>query len=286
MATTIVVAPSKLPLWRTIGQAYAAWTRNFPDLIRTVWVWMLLLAPVLAIFLWWQVPRLAAMMQASGTGEPFTDPNPVLTLVMQIANQVIMLPALSSVAVAWHRLLLREEHPGPGVYLRLDRIVAGYTILAFWIGVIALAPGYIGETFQIVTGTSATTRGAAAVIVVLGLAALVSIIAFFIVARLSIALPGIALGRDDITFATAWRVSKRNTWRMFWAHFLCILPWAAISGGISYWLFLPDHGRAAVTLVWLVMSLLWIPVGMINVGMLSFAYRHFFERSAGAADGQ
>jgi hypothetical protein len=148
--------------------------------------------------------------------------------------------------------------------------------------VIAQGPLYISETFEIVTGTSASTRGAAAIIV-LSLAALASIIAFFIVARLSIALPGIALGRDDISLAAAWRVSRRNTWRMFWAHLLCILPWVAISSGI--WPFLPYYSRGAVMLVWLVMSLLWLPVGMINVGMLSLAYRHFFERSAGAADG-
>ncbi len=279
MTTMTVVAPSKLPLWRTVGQAHAVWARNFPDLIRAVWVWMLLTAPVSAIFLWWQEPRVMEMTQAALAGEPFTDPNPVLTLVAQIVGQVILLPALASVAVAWHRLLLRDEHPGPGVYLRLDGIVAGYAILAFWIGVIGLAPGNVSRMFEIVTGTSATKGGVAA-LVIQSLAGVVSIIAFFIVARLSLALPGIALGRDDVTLATAWRVSKRNTWRMFLAYFLCVLPWAAISGGILYWLFLPDYGQAAVTLVWVVMSLLWIPVGMISVGMLSLAYRHFFERSA------
>jgi hypothetical protein len=278
MTTMTVAPPSKLPLWRTIGQAYAVWARNFPDLIRTVWVWMLLIAPVMAIFLWWQEPRLMEMTQAARAHEPFTDPNPLLTLVMQILGQVIVLPALASVAVAWHRLLLRGEHPGPGLYLRLDSVVAGYAILAFWIAVITLGPGYVSRMFQIITGISATTAGVAA-LVVQSLAGVASIIAFFIVARLSLALPGIALGRDDVTLGTAWRISKRNTWRMFWAYFLCILPWGAISGGILYWVFLPDQGRAGVTLVSVVMGLLWIPVGMISVGMLSLAYRHFFERS-------
>jgi hypothetical protein len=52
MTTMTVAAPSKLPLWRTVGQAYAVWARNFPDLVRIVWVWMLLMAPVLAIWMW------------------------------------------------------------------------------------------------------------------------------------------------------------------------------------------------------------------------------------------
>src|SRR5215469_14850768 len=40
-----------------------------------------------------------------------------------------MLRSFASVAVAWHRLLLRDEHPGSGVYLRLDNIVAAFAIL-------------------------------------------------------------------------------------------------------------------------------------------------------------
>jgi len=232
-----------------------------------------LTAPVLAVFFWLEEPHLMETMQAASAGRPFADPAPLLTLVSQIVGQLILLPALASTAVAWHRLLLRDEHPGPGVYLRLDRIVVGYAILAFWIGVITLAPGYVSMMFQIVTGTSAT-MGDVAALVIQTLARLISIIAFFIVARLSLALPGLALGRDDV----AWEVSKRNTWRMFWAYFFCIFPGAAIIGGISLSLLLP-HGRATGTLALIVMSLLWIPVGMIGVGMLSLAYRHFFERS-------
>jgi len=277
MTTMNVAAPSKLRLWRTVGQAYAVWARNVPDLIRIVWPWMLLTAPVLAAFSWWEEPHLMGTMQATRAGEPFTDPAPVLSLVWQIVGQLILLPALASTAVAWHRLLLRDEHPGPGIYLRLDSIVVGYAILAFWIGVITLAPGYVSRIFQIVTGTS-VTMGDAAASVVQSLTGVISIIAFFIVARLSLVLPGMALGRDDVGFGAAWEVSKRNTWRMFWAYFFCIFPGAAIIGGISLWLLLP-HSRATGTLALLVMSLPWIPVGMISVGMLSLAYRHFFERS-------
>jgi hypothetical protein len=276
-----VAAPSKLPLWRTMGQAYAVWVRNFPDLVRTCWFWMLLMAPVLVIWRWWQERHVADIMQAAAhTGQPFVDPNPLLTLVMGIVGLVVILPALASVAVAWHRLLLRDEHPGHGVYLRLDRTVAGYAILAFCIGVIAVAPSYVGIMFQIVTGTSAImyirTCGSHLGCLTANpwfLAGLGSGIASFIVARLSLGLPGIALGRDDLTLGAAWRVSKRNTWRMYWAHFFCILPWVAISDGASF-----IQSRATVTLVRPVMGLLWIPVGMISVGMLSLAYRHFFER--------
>jgi hypothetical protein len=278
MTTVTAAAPSKLPLWRTIGQAYALWGENLPDLVRVCWLWMLLMAPVFAFFTWWQAPHLMEIMQAARTGQPFVDPNPLLTMLTQIVGQVVALPALASIAVAWHRLLLKDEHHRAGVYLRLDGIVAGYAVLAFWVGLITLAPGYVSMMFQIVTGTSATARDPLASGVQF-LAGVGSITAFFVMARLSLALPGKALGRDDITFGAAWRVSKGNSWRMLWAYFFCILPLTVFGGAMSYWLFQPDHDRAALTLVSLVSSLLRIPLGMISVGMLSLSYRHFFERS-------
>jgi hypothetical protein len=47
---------------------------------------------------------------------------------------------------------------------------------------------------------------------------------------------------------------------------------------MSYWLVQPGHDRIVVMLVSVAISLLWIPAGMISVGMLSLAYRHFFEQ--------
>jgi hypothetical protein len=239
---------------------------------------MLLMAPVFAFLTWWQAPHAMELLQAAHGGQPFVDPNPPLTLLTQIVGKLVVLPALASIAVAWHRLLLRDEHPGAGVYLRLDGVVAGYAVLAFWVGLITVAPSYVSSMFQIVTGTSATARDALASGVQF-LAGVGTITAFFVVARLSLVLPGKALERDDVTFGAAWRVSKGNTWRMLWAYFFCILPLMVLGGGETYWLFQSDHGRAALTLVPLVPSLLAIPLGMISVGMLSLSYRHFFERS-------
>jgi hypothetical protein len=277
MTTVTVAAPSKLPLWRTIGRAYALWGENLPDLARVCWLWMLLMAPVFAFLAWWQAPHAMEILQAVRFGQPFADPNPLLTMLGQIVGRVVALPALASIGVAWHRLLLKNEHPGAGVYLRLDGIVVGYAVLAFWVGLITMAPGYISLMFQIATGTS-VSAGEPDAFGVRFLAGVVTITAFFVVARLSLVLPGKALGRDDITFGAAWRVSKGNTWRMLWAYFFCILPLMVLNGAMSYWLFQPDHDRTALTLAPLAISLLSIPLGMISIGMLSLSYRHFFER--------
>jgi hypothetical protein len=280
MTAVTIAQPSKLPLFRTVGQAYALWTRNFSDLIRICWLWMLLMAPILAIWDWWQAAQTAEILQGFHPGQPYVDPHPVLTWVSLLVSKLIMLPAVASVAVAWHRLLLRDEHPSPGFYLRLDKVVAGYAILAFLIGLIITVPSAVIMVLpQVMAGGGGTTAVAVQFLVNVAV-----IVAIFIVPRLSLVLPGIALGREDATLATAWRVSKRNTWRMVWASFFCLLPLIAISAAISSWLLLSSPNRAVVTLVSLVIGLLWIPGGMISVGMLSLAYRHFFEQRATSLD--
>jgi hypothetical protein len=270
-----VLAVSKLPLWRTIGQAYAMWASRSGDLVRCCWLWMLVMAPIMGIWHWLETPRLIEMLESVRARERFSDPNPMLSLAMQIAASLVMLPALTSVAVAWHRLLLREEHPD-AAYLRFDGVVVGYAVLAFLIGLITLGPGYVSALLQIATGTSATMQDSGAV-AVQSVAGLVTLVGFFIVTRLSLALPARALGRHDVTLGTAWAVTKHNTWRMAWAYAFCLLPWMAVGAVESYWLLHSDFDRMSLTLVLLARNLLGIPFGMISVGMLSVAYRHFFE---------
>jgi hypothetical protein len=265
--------PAKLPLFRTVGQAYALWSRNFSELARICGPWMVLMAPVLLIWNWMQSAHLAEIVNELNSGRPFVDPNPVLTALQILAGKLVMLPPLASAAVAWHRLLLRDEHP-EGTYLRLDGTVRSYAILAFLIGMIISASSSM--TFLLPQAGPASETST--VIIVKALASIVTIVGIFVVPRLSLALPGIALGRTDVTIGAAWRVSKRNTWRMIWAYLFCILPWMAVGGAMSYWLVQPGHDRIVVMLVSVAIGLLWIPAGMISVGMLSLAYRHFFEQ--------
>ncbi len=67
---------------------------------------------------------------------------------------------------------------------------------------------------------------------------------------------------------------------MMWAHLFCMLPWLAIAGALSHWLLQLGDDRVVATLASIVIGLLWIPGipgGMISVGMLSLANRHFFR---------
>jgi len=135
-----------------------------------------------------------------------------------------MLPAFASMAVAWHRLLLQGEHPA---YLRLDYIVAAYAGVAFLGNIIMLAPYYFSVTIRF--AAEATQSGAAAFVA--SVEPFASFAIPFILARLSLVLPAMALGRRDVTFGAAWKISEGHTWWMFWAYVLCFLPVLVVVNG-------------------------------------------------------
>jgi hypothetical protein len=268
----------KLPLWRTIGQSYAIWARNLPELIRISWLWLLIMTPVLAILMWWQVPTFMAMIDAAKAGRP--DPTPALTLLGQVLNGVIMLPVLASIAVAWHRLLLRNEHVGSGIYLRFDGLVLGYGLLFLLIGLLPAVPQYLGQIYLALTQPPGARQVDPVALAITSVGSIVSIVLFFISARMFLLLPAKALERDDVTPGTVWAATRRNSWRMVWGYVFCLLPMFVLGGGIgiAFWLSSTVYSRALATTLWTALTLLWIVFGMVSVGFLSLAYRHFFEQ--------
>ena len=276
MSAITEAAPAKLPVWRTVGESYAIWFKELPELIRISWVWLLIMTPIVALFMWWQAPALMEMIVNARAGKP--DPNPGVTLLTQALNTIILLPILSSIAVAWHRLLLRGEHVS-GLYIRLDSVVIGYAVLAFLIGLLPSVPAYLGQIYQALTQRPGATEIDTGALMVTGSGSIVTFVALIFAFRLIMVLPAKALGRD-LSFGAAWAATRRNTWRLFWGHMICLLPFGLIAAGIGFWLSFAQPSRAVAATFWTVQSLLGALFGMVGVGFLSLAYRHFFERPA------
>jgi hypothetical protein len=216
------------------------------------------------------------LMQNARLGRP--DPNPGMTALMQAINSVILLPILSSIAVAWHRLLLRDEHVS-GPYLRLDSVVIGYAVLFFLIALLFSVPQYLGQIYVAATQPPGAIEIGAAALAVQFVCSILTLLALFFGCRLFMVLPAKAVGRD-ISFGTAWAATRKNGWRLFWGYMLSLLPFAAFAGGVGYWLSAAQASRLTAASVWTITTLLWSLFGMVGVGFLSLAYRHFFERPA------
>jgi hypothetical protein len=228
----------KLAVWRTVQSCYATVFQNLGQVVRICWLWLLIMVPVYAAAHWF-VSYVLALPGLS------TVPQWVHVGVAELLP-VVELPFLASIAVAWHRLVLRHERVSAPVYLRLDAFVWRYVLYSLGFLAVIVAPVLCAmaliepldqldpETLllQALASRTAPTADPAvsvmtpvyAIIIaaVVGLA-LTMAIAIFLLPRLSIVLPTLALG-ERLSMWAAWRVTRGNALRLASANCLCMLP--------------------------------------------------------------
>ena len=270
--TTADARPPKLPFWRTVGRAYAAPFVNFGSLVGAAWLWLLVLTPVLLVISWFLAPMQAELFAKLGTDPDAGTPSLEFQLI-SILQQLVILPAIASIAVAWHRLILNQERPS-STYFRFDRSVWLYAAFL-------LATTLFFNVLSNLPQMIASAQGTRLPLWASMLPGVLTIAAAFVICRLSLVLPPIALGRTDIGLGEAWRATHRNTWRLFWGPIFCLI--LLVAPAIFLFLYAGAE-RMTATVIMTAVSLISILGGVIGVGFLSFAYQHFFEGGDRRAD--
>jgi hypothetical protein len=143
---------SKLPFWGTIGKAYGALFGNFGQALKISWLWLLVLA-VLAFYM----ARLQYdfLLDRVGQAKPGEPPPPAIFVSGLLLN-LLTLVAGSSIAVAWHRLLILGERPGLSGANVLGDTVWRYIGAALLMGIMIVIPAAIvaGITMALTMGLS------------------------------------------------------------------------------------------------------------------------------------
>jgi len=201
-------APPRLPVWQTVRTSYALVGRNLGQLVRICWVWVLIMVPVYGALDWLAETWPGDSTAQAARGIAAALPSPVDT------------PFLASIAVAWHRLILRGEQVRQVAYIRLDGIVWRYALyaLAFLLlerGTL-LVSAFLAEYLAIEADLIELLAAPAATGATMGVGLLV-------LPRLSLVLPALALG-ERLSLRHAWRISRGNTLRLGAATALCMLP--------------------------------------------------------------
>ena len=250
----------KLPLLSLVSQAYRTPLVHFRALARASWLWLALILPSTFLVYWttWSWHPNAQ----SG--------NDYAGIAILWAEIIVPLPFLSSIAVAWHRFLLREEQVPSNLYLRLDRVVWSYALICLmywasalvWPTCVLLWPEiYEAETTVRVAAT-ATAIFLAGVFLVVG-------------TRVSVMLPAVALEKHEVSWRHVWTTTRSNTWRLALGALLCIVPLLAGEQAL-FWYIWSDHrvGHALQATGHILLNAILVIVG---VSFLSFTYRWFFE---------
>jgi len=273
MSSLSTIAPRKLPVWRTVGACFATVARNFGQLLRITWLWLLIMLPAYAAvdwLIWWWTTVVG--QQEEG----------IIAQAMTMLPNVIELPALASIAVAWHRLVLREERVSGAFYLRLDRAVWWYALFLFVFFAVSVGPIVSGAIPPIALPDN--SDGLWAVLMSLGAIFYVAAglaIALLVLPRVSLVLPAIALG-EPLSLADAWRATRGNTWRLAWASLLCSLP-PFVPFVPLFW-YADLDARTASVIIGTIFSLAYVLIVTIAVTLLSLAYRYFVRQPHGDAE--
>lgn len=175
----------KLSPFKAVSHALnSVWSfRSMALRIGIVWVPIILVTGLVEYYL--------------GSPDPSAPEISPLALV-QVVIGIISIIAVCSIAVSWHRFILRDESAAG---LRIDGDVFRYAGNTLLIMLAMLVPGLIFLTILML----APGPGA-----ILGLPIIIA--AGGAVTRASIKLPAVALGNKDFRFRDAWAASEGNFW--------------------------------------------------------------------------
>lgn len=273
-----------LPVLRTVSEAFHSVPENWQGGLRISWLWLLILAGMF----WLEITTFpVAPFPAAGElpAKP-TLPSPGIMLLWPLLIVVSML-ALGSTAVAWHRLILLGEQP-PRIWPGIGRPALRYLGRLLLIGLSAMPVMLLGGLLlfapladmlipQPVKPFVAPSAAHVLAISIVGFVAMVP--ALLVIARLSVGLPAIAIGRP-MTLTESWEFTVGNTGRLFGGTLLVYMPAYAIGQAfqLAFWppVFWPKSGiLSAMVLMFLINCL----AAVAALSFLSLSYR-FIARTA------
>jgi hypothetical protein len=209
-------ANPKLPFWRTIGLSYSFYFEHLGDALRISWLWMLIFIPLTAVASWLQTSWFSETVANMRSGK--TPEMPIELTIFTNVSTLAELLAGCSIAVAWHRLLLLDEHPGLSGGNVISRRLWRYVGMGI---AILLIPGL--PAFAIIGAISLWgSTGSNPAIPILALIAYLA--AAFVTVRLCLLLPARAVDDTNLTFKQMWGFSRGNAWRIFWGLLACSVP--------------------------------------------------------------
>jgi hypothetical protein len=209
-------APPKLPVWKTVRASYVIVGRNLGQLVRICWLWLLIMVLVHAALDW---------LEGAWSGETGAQATRQWMRDIAAPQSPIDLPFLASIAVAWHRLVLREERATRQAYLRLDGVVWCYLVYCFAFLLLERGIPVICAFFvqNLAIEADSSTRLLIELLPAPIATGAEMVIGLLVLPRLSLVMPAVAVG-ERLSLRQAWRSTRANVLRLGAATALCMLP--------------------------------------------------------------
>ncbi|WP_426526550.1 hypothetical protein [Bradyrhizobium sp. McL0615] len=276
----------KLPFWDTVSLSYSTYFRHFIDALRASWLWLIVAAVVTGFASWQQWSWMATMLANLKPGLPLKMSRPSEMALLLNLDNILLLFAGVSIAVAWHRLMILNEQPGFSGGNVATKDLWRYIVMALALFLVMFLPmaAVMFPTLYLLQPVPGPAPPPPALFLLLPLLFALYAVGTFVAFRLTLLLPAQAIGDTSLTFKQAWNRTRGNVWRLFWGVVVTTMPALLIAQVV----FLVGVGpprpstvvsedfvaqMTAMSTVFAVYYLLILPIG---IGFLSHAYRHFF----------
>lgn len=276
----------KLPFWDTVSLSYSTYFRHFIDALRASWLWLIVAAVVTGFASWQQWSWMATMMANLKPGLlPDLSRSSETALLLNLDNILLLLAGVS-IAVAWHRLMILNEQPGFSGGNVATKNLWRYIVVALALLLVMFLPmaAVMLPTIYLLQPVPAPARPPSAFFLLLPLGFAAYAVGMAVAFRLTFLLPARAIGNTGLTFKQTWNRTRGNVWRLFWGIVVTTMPALLIAQIV----FLVGVGAprpstigsadfvAQMTALSTVFSVYYLLILPIGIGFLSHAYRHFF----------
>ena len=267
-------AMQKIPVFKTFGNMVDSIIENLGAAFSMSWPWLLVLFPIRAAgdlyLLWNGISKLKPAAADKTDLYSVTFTTAVLTAII-----------FSSIAVNWHRFILRNEVAEGSQRLRLDGLVWHYFLFVVLIALLMSAVifgGVFGITLVSVILYYASNALGILIGVFVGLP--LTLLVFGMWARWSVKLVAIAMGNTDYTLSDAWRDTKGNTWRLTGLEFLfgCVLLLiGTVNAGAGIYRCIRQFILVAAVVAGVTVLVGWFST-LMGITMLTSIYAFFVEK--------
>jgi hypothetical protein len=276
----------KLPFWDAVSLPYSTYFNHFIDALRASWLWLIAVGTFTGFASWHQWSWLATVMANLKPGLAPRMPKPAEMEALLYLDNIFLLLAGVSIAVAWHRLMILDELPGISGSNIATKNLWRYIVVAIALCLIMFLPAaaVMLPTFYFLQPAPGPAPPPPGFVPLFLLIFVVYAAGIVVALRLTLLLPARAIGNTGLTFKQTWNRTRGNTWRLFWGVVVTTVPPLLIAQiGVVLVMPPPHPGTAgenvvaqmtAFTTIFAIYYLLIVPIG---IGFLSHAYRHFFE---------
>ena len=206
----------KLPVLPAFTHAVTSTANNLAFAFHASWPWLLFLVPLNM----WAENTLLKMPPPTDGGSPTPEAMQAALIfyVITFASMVIY----SSVAVSWHRYILKDDVPQGMQRMRLDSVVWRYVGNTFLVGLMVML---LILPIGLLLGIIAVIVGGVSVLMTVTAVAVMLMVAIPVSYRLSLKLPAIAVGNQTFKFGDGWNATRSNMLQLM---FLAILSFGCV----------------------------------------------------------